>query len=355
MRVLIVAGGTGGHISPGVSIYKELQKEQVSLLFITDSRGLKFPIIKNFVKSEDVKLIPISGGFSRNIFRNFKVLYEFLISFFISLKLILSFNPDRIVLTGGYVSGPVGLAGVVLRKKIILLEQNTVMGITNKILSIFASKVILTFPLKGVKKYPNNFERIGNPIRYGPEDFVIKDYAKNNYGFSSDEKVVGIILGSQGAKKVNEIILNCIQDLSKKYGIIWSTGQSYYQDIFERCNNIGNVKVFPFIEDVNIFMCAVDVVISRAGASALSEIAFFGVPSILIPFPYASKNHQYYNALFFETHGAGVIIEESELNVDKLISTLDFIFKNIDTFRSNAKRLFPSDVNQRVVDVILKD
>lgn len=355
MKVLIVAGGTGGHISPGVSIYRELKKRGVSLLFVTDSRGLKFPIISNFVNSEEVKVIPISGGFSKNIFRNFRVFYEFLVSFFVSFRLILSFNPDRIILTGGYVSGPVGVASIVLRKKIILLEQNSVMGITNRILSLFASKVILTFPLKDRKKYPKNFERIGNPIRYGSEDMVIKEYAKNKYGFSGDEKVIGIILGSQGAKRVNEMLLECIQELSGKYGIIWATGQSYYQDIFEKCKNISNVKVFPFIEDVNTFMCAVDVVISRAGASTLSEIAFFGVPSILIPFPYASKNHQYYNALFFETHGAGIIIEESEISSDKLISVLDFVFKNIDTFRSNVKKLFPSDVNQRVVDIILSD
>lgn len=355
MKVLVVAGGTGGHISPGVSVYKELTKRGISVLFITDSRGLKFPIIRNSVRSEDIRVIPISSGFSRNLFKNFRVIYEFLVSFFVSIRLILSFSPDRIVLTGGYVSGPVGFAGVLLGKKLVLLEQNAVMGLTNKVLSIFASKVILTFPLKGVKRYPKNFERVGNPIRYNVEDIVIKDYAKNSYGFSGEEKVVGIILGSQGAKKVNEILLEGIQELSKRYGIIWSTGQDYYQSIFERCNGMSNVKVFPFIEDVNMFMCAVDIVISRAGASALSEIAFFGVPSILIPFPYASKNHQYYNALFFETHGAGIIIEESELTVDKLLSAIDFVFKNIDTFRSNAKKLFPKDVNQKVVDAIISE
>lgn len=355
MKFLIVAGGTGGHISPGVAIYKKIKENpENKVVFVTNPHGLKFPIIKLNISNDDLVVIPISKGFSRNILRNFQTLKEFFVSFFISLRLVFSFSPDRVILTGGYVSGSVGLASAILRKKIILLEQNSVMGFTNKVLSFFAEKVILTFPLKGRKKYSRKYERIGNPVRYEDKDIIMKDSAKNTYGFSGDDKVVGIVLGSQGAKRVNEVILNCIEELAEEYKIVWVTGQEYYDDIVSKCKELKNVKIFPFINDVNVFMSAVDVIISRAGASTLAELSFFGVPAVLIPFPYASNNHQYYNAIFFESHGAGIVVEESELSLDKLLSVLDLLFKNLDIFKSNVKKLFPSDVTQKVLNKILE-
>ncbi|MFN4245847.1 MAG: UDP-N-acetylglucosamine--N-acetylmuramyl-(pentapeptide) pyrophosphoryl-undecaprenol N-acetylglucosamine transferase, partial [Brevinematia bacterium] len=197
-------------------------------------------------------------------------------------------------------------------------------------------------------------ERIGNPIRYTEKDILIKSYARNVYGFSANDKVVGIILGSQGAKRVNEIILEGVEKLLENYRLVWVTGQDYYDMVFEKCKRFDGVKVFPFINDVNVFMSAIDIAISRAGASTLSELSFFGVPSVIIPFPYASRNHQYYNALFFESRGAGVLIDESEASIDKILSALEFIFRNIDVFKSNVKRIFQYNVNDIIVSRILE-
>ncbi len=355
MKLMVVAGGTGGHISPGISVYKILKSRGIDVFFVTNPKGLEFPIIKDNVKNEDLILLPISGGVSKSFFKNFKVIMEFFVSLFLSFKYVMLYNPNVIVLTGGYVSGPIGLAGWILGKKLVLLEQNSVMGLTNTFLSFFARKVILTFPLVNKKKLSDKYERIGNPVRYSESDILVKSYAKNTYGFSESDKVIGIILGSQGAKRVNEIILNGIDRLLESYKVLWITGQSYYNTVFEKCKNLNGVKVFPFLSNVNVFMSAIDVAISRSGASTLSELSFFGVPSVVIPFPYASRNHQYYNALFFESHGASLLIDESEFNIEKLLSALDFIFRNIDTFRLNAKKIFPSKLNDTVIDKILKD
>ncbi|MEN2997647.1 MAG: UDP-N-acetylglucosamine--N-acetylmuramyl-(pentapeptide) pyrophosphoryl-undecaprenol N-acetylglucosamine transferase [Brevinematia bacterium] len=353
MKFLVVAGGTGGHISPGIAIYKKLKESYKEVLFVTNPHGLKFPIVKENVESNDLFILPISRSFSKNLIGNLTTLKEFIISIFSSLKLIFSFNPDRVILTGGYVSGPIGIVSTIFGKKVILLEQNSVMGLTNKILSLFAKKVILSFPLKGQKDYPSKYERIGNPIRYSETDILIKEYAKNTYGFSEEDKVLGIILGSQGAKKVNEFILEHIKELAERYKILWITGQDHYEMVYRRCMEEKNIKVFPFINEINVFMSAVDVAISRAGASTLSELSFFGVPTVIIPFPFASKNHQYFNALFFETHGAGIIIEEPDLTIEKLLSALDTIFRNIEIFRSNAKKISPSNATQKVIQKVL--
>ncbi|MGB9621451.1 MAG: UDP-N-acetylglucosamine--N-acetylmuramyl-(pentapeptide) pyrophosphoryl-undecaprenol N-acetylglucosamine transferase [Brevinematia bacterium] len=351
MKICIVSGGTGGHISPGISIYKELKKRENEVIFITNPHALKFPLVTDWVKSDDIVVIPISQGFSKKKpISNLKVVKEFIQSTFISLKVLKSFQPDVVVLTGGYVSGPVGKAALLLGKKIVLLEQNSVMGLTNSILSMFATRVILTFPLKN-KRVSSKFIRLGNPIRYSEEDIVIKDTAKSYFGFSSEDRVLGIILGSQGAKKVNEFLLNYIEAIAENYKIIWITGNDYYQEILEKCK-CDNVKVFPFFSDINMFMSAADVVITRGGASTLSEIAFFGVPSIIIPFPYAAKNHQYHNAMFFEIHGAGIIIEEKELTIEKLLGTIEFVFKNYKIFKANVNQLFPKNILSEIVRVL---
>lgn len=353
MRFLVVAGGTGGHISPGIALYKEIKKRNNQVLFVTNPQGLKFPLIRESVSNSEIITIPISRGLSKNFLKNLTTLKEFLASFFISLKILLSFDPEIVILTGGYTSGPIGLASLLLRKKIVLLEQNSVMGTTNRLMSLFASKIILSFPLRGKKRYSKKYEVIGNPVRYSDEDRLIKDYAKSTYGFSGEDKVVGIILGSQGAKRVNEVIMEIIEEVSREYKIIWATGQDYYEAVFKKCKNLENVRVFPFINNINVFMSAIDAAVARAGASTLAELSFFGVPGIFIPFPYASKNHQYYNALFFETKGAGIVVKESELTGKKLLSALELIFKNLDTFRRNAEKVFPKNVTQEVIHRII--
>ncbi|MCX8028632.1 MAG: UDP-N-acetylglucosamine--N-acetylmuramyl-(pentapeptide) pyrophosphoryl-undecaprenol N-acetylglucosamine transferase [Brevinematales bacterium] len=354
MNIIIVSGGTGGHISPGISLYNSLKQKGHNVIFITNSHALKFPIVGKNVNKNDIITISISKGLSKNLIRNLVVFWEFIISLFEAIKVIISTKTDLILLTGGYVSGPVGIAGIITGKPIIVFEQNSVMGITNKILSIFAKKVILTFPLNKVKKYRKNFERIGNPIRYSEEDIIFKNYAKNTFGFNGEDKVVGIILGSQGAKRVNEIISENIKKLTEMYKVIWITGNDYYEDISSKFSSIPNLKLFPFMTDVNIFFSAVDVVITRGGASTLSEIAFFGVPPIIIPFPYAANNHQYYNGLFFESRGAGIVIEERELTYQKLIEALELVFKNYDIFKTNVKKLFPPKTTETIVSTVLQ-
>ena len=364
MKICIAAGGTGGHISPGVSLYKSFKSKGFELLFITNPHALKFPIIKEEVESQDIITIPISSGFTKNIMKNLKTLLEFIKSITISLKSLKSFNPDKIILTGGYSSAPIGIASFLLGKEAILLEQNSVMGTTNKILSFIAKNVILSFPLEGVKN-KRKFIKLGNPIRYSLNDKMMKDTARNILGFNqSDRKLIGIVLGSQGAKKVNEFLCKNILSILENFDIIWITGEDYYDYVQSKIKNtIDNstdlkskiqIKIYPFITKMNLFFSAIDIAISRAGASTLSELSFFGVPSILIPFPYSAHNHQYYNARYFETKGASVLIKEEELTIESLLDAINFILNNFTIFSSNTRNIFPQNVTDVIADKITK-
>ncbi len=360
MRICISAGGTGGHISPGVALYKSFKSKGFDVLFITNPHALEFPIIKEEVNIKDIFQIPISRGLSRNIIKNLKTLIEFVKSVIISVKTLKSFNPDKIILTGGYASAPAGIAGFLLGKDIILLEQNTVMGTTNKILSLISKAVITSFPLEKKNK---KFIVVGNPIRYSLEDRVIKDSARNILGLEqSKRKVIGIVLGSQGAKKVNEFLCENIGKILEEFDVIWITGTSYYETILSRTKNLiatslekgFKIKIFPFITKMNIFFSAIDIAIARAGASTLSELSFFGVPAVLIPFPHAAHNHQYYNAKYFEKKGAAVVIEEKDLIIENLLEAVKLIHNNLLVFSSNTRKIFPQNVTEVVADKILK-
>jgi len=360
MKICISAGGTGGHISPGVALYKSFKSKNFDVLFITNPHALEFPIIKEEVNSKDIAQIPISRGFSKNIIKNLKTLIEFIKSVFASVKILKNFNPDKIVLTGGYASAPVGIAGFLLGKDVILLEQNAVMGTTNKILSSISKAVILSFPLGKENK---KFILIGNPIRYSLEDKMIKDSARNILGLEpSERKVIGIVLGSQGAKKVNEFLCENIEKILEEFDVIWIPGTNYYETILSKTKNLVaslsekgfQLKIFPFITKMNIFFSAIDIAITRAGASTLSELSFFGVPAVLIPFPHAAHNHQYHNAKHFEKKGAAVVIEEKNLTTENLLEAVRLINNNLSIFSSNVRNVFPQNVTDVVADKILR-
>ncbi len=350
---LIVSGGTGGHVSPGISVFKVLSSKYENVFFVTNPHALEFPIVKENVPSDKTFVIPISRGFSRrNLFRNVLTLIDFIKSFFISLIIILKVKPDLIISSGGYASAAVGVAGVLLGRSLILLEQNSIIGTTNKILSLFSKKVILTFPVEKISK---KHVIIGNPVRFQENDIITKEEATRllNVNFENDLKTLGIVGGSQGAKFINEFFLSHVEIISKKYNIIWITGKDYFEKVVNNVK-LDNVKIFPFITEMNRFFCAIDICISRSGASTLSEVSFFGVPCILIPFPLAKKNHQYYNAIYFERKGGGIVIEQKDVNVEIILESLKKIEKNISEFRENSRNVFPRNVTEKILEEIDK-
>lgn len=356
MNVIFACGGTGGHIFPAIAIAEELlRREKVKILFIGSYDGMEKDIIKKF----NFNFIPISA---KPIIRKLtlkNILNCFLIikAIFESLKVIKNFNPDIVIGTGGFVSFPMLIAAVLIKKRTLIHEPNVYPGIANRVLGLFATKITTGF--KETKKYfPAHKTKVtGNPVRYSILD---KDKLKSIKYFKLDNnrRTILIMPGSQAAKKINDTVaisLKRIEKEIKNIQIIWMTGKLDYKKIKKIKKQFKiKIKVFDFIYNSGFAYAASDVAILRAGASTLSEIVTMQMPAILVPYPFATDNHQEKNALLFEKNKAAMVIKDKDFNEEKLIEGLKFILneKNNKKIRKNLKKLYVRNSSKKIVDFI---
>jgi UDP-N-acetylglucosamine--N-acetylmuramyl-(pentapeptide) pyrophosphoryl-undecaprenol N-acetylglucosamine transferase len=251
---------------------------------------------------------------------------ESFVSLFKVSKVIRNFKPDIVIGTGGYVCGSVLLAAALMNVPTLIHEQNAFPGVTNKILARLVDVVAVNFS-EAKKYFPQNNKVIvtGNPIR-GNMLSISHEEGLKEFGFSEELPVVFVVGGSRGAKKLNEsVLLLAKQCVSKKsFQMLHMTGETQYEDITKQYSSMGiavdteYLKVMPYLHNMPHALAASDIIISRCGASTLSEITALGKPSILIPYPYATDNHQEYNARALEKNGAAVVILERDLSADIL-------------------------------------
>lgn len=325
MRVILSGGGTGGHIYPAVSIAKEIKNRDKSadILFIGTEQGLESSIIpKEGFKLRTIKV----RGFARKVsFENVIAVQQAFVSIFSAMNIIRKHKPDIVIGTGGYVCGSVVLAAAMLGIPTIIHEQNAFPGVTNKILSRFVDFVAVNFQESAA--YFHNRKKIGvtgNPIRKDILN-VSRPEGMKALGFSDKLPLVFVVGGSRGAKKINESVLliaeNCLKG---QYQMLHMTGETQYDQVCKLYSERGialdqaALKVVPYLHNMPYALAASDIVISRCGASTLSEITALGKPSILIPYPYATDNHQEYNARALEKNGAAVVLLERDLNEEIL-------------------------------------
>lgn len=328
MRVILSGGGTGGHIYPAVSIAKEIKRQyqNAEILFIGTEKGLESSI----VPQEGFRLLTIKvRGFERKLsFGNIAAVKESFVSLFRVSKVIREFKPDIVIGTGGYVCGSVLLSAVLMNIPTMIHEQNAFPGVTNKILARLVDIVALNF--SEAKKYFPKSDKVivtGNPIR-GNMLCVSREEGLKEFGFSKELPVVFVVGGSRGAKKLNEsVLLLAKQCVAKKsFQMLHMTGETQYDNIMKQygidgiATDTGYLKVMPYLHNMPHALAASDIIISRCGASTLSEITALGKPSILIPYPYATANHQEYNARALEKNGAAVVILERDLSAGILCS-----------------------------------
>lgn len=326
MRVILSGGGTGGHIYPAVSIAKEIKKQyqNAEILFIGTEKGLESSI----VPKEGFNLLKIKvRGFERKLsLGNVIAVKESFTSLFRVSKIIRDFKPDIVIGTGGYVCGSVLLAAALMNVPTLIHEQNAFPGVTNKILARLVDIIAVNFS-EAKAYFPQNSKVIvtGNPIRSDMLSISREDGLKE-FGFSKELPVVFVVGGSRGAKRLNEsVLLLAKQAVDKKsLQMLHMTGETQYEDIVQKYSSQGTaldtryLKVVPYLHNMPYALAACDIIISRCGASTLSEITALGKPSILIPYPYATDNHQEYNARALEKNGAAVVILERDLNAELL-------------------------------------
>lgn len=353
MRVIVSAGGTGGHIYPAIAIINKIKEEEPKseILYIGTSDRMEKDLIPELgIKYE---AITISGLKRKLTLKNIKVLYLFLKARQKCKKIISEFDPDIVIGAGGYVTGPVIWAAKKLGKKTFIHEQNSVVGLSNKYLTKYADKIGVSFS-STLDAFPKNKVVLtGNPC--SEKAIKMKKANKEDYGLSKNKKLVLIVMGSLGSKTINDKIVSFLNDFKDKdYEVMFVTGNSYY----EKVKNIkvpNNVKVVPFVYEMPSLMKVTDLMVSRAGASTMSEILVLNVPTIFIPSPYVTNNHQYKNAMDLVSQNAALMLEEKDLTKDNLIKLIDDTLNDKNTYKNikdNLKELGIKDSGERIYEVL---
>mgnify|MGYP001290929980 CR=1 FL=1 len=352
-RIIICGGGTGGHLFPAISIKTQLSNRGAQVLYMGSKHGIESI---RMTKDKNTYFLDIKGIHRTlsisNIIENITFPFKVVTSIIKSLKIIYQYNPMIVIGTGGYSSGIPLISAIILRKKILLQEQNSYPGITTRILSRFSNKVCIAYN-ESTKYIKTNTIFSGNPIR---SDFKIikKNDAKAILNISKYKFTIFICGGSQGSKPINEHIINNLNYYNNlNANIIWQCGFNHYKKI-SKLNLNTNIKLFDFINKMDQVYSACDLVVSRSGALTLSEINFFGKASILIPFPSAAGNHQHKNALVSKHNNASILIKQNNLikgelekNIEKLINSPEDLY----VMENGARSL--STPNS--IDIILKE
>lgn len=336
MKVIISAGGTGGHIYPALAIINKIKECEPNSKFLyigTHDRMEKDIVPKYNIPFEQIEIY----GFNRKkIFKNFKTIECLIRANKKCKKLIKDFDPDIVIGVGGYVTVPVIKSAKKLGYKTFIHEQNSVPGKANTYLSNYADLIGVSF--NSSKNYfpKNKVVLTGNPCS---ED-ALKVTACDKKEFNlSDKPLVLFVMGSLGAGKVNDFLIKTMSLFNNKnYEILYVTGKGDYDKI-KQINFPKNIKVVPYIEKITRVMKKTDIMVTRAGASTLSEIISLKIPSIIIPSPYVPNNHQYKNALDLVKANAGIMIEEKDLKGDILVRTIDNLLKDKEQLNNMKKNL----------------
>lgn len=336
MKIAIVAGGTGGHIYPALSLAEELEKRGHDITFIgSNDRMEKDVIPQHNFKYIGLDVYTTMGGVSQKI----KSLLSIEKAYKKCLDILRGF--DMAIGFGNYISIPVMEAACKLKLKTVVHEQNSFVGRANRVLDTKVDLIIGSYK-ENLKQFKNkNIKILGNP--QSSKAYTIKKNANviSDLGLDPNKKTVVIFMGSLGSSTVNEKLIDYFKTLDGSYQVVYGTGKLHYDDAIKKSPKRDYLKVFERIDGINVMKNST-LLICRAGATTLSEIEAIGMPSILIPSPYVPNNHQYYNGKALVDCGAAIMIEEKDLNADLLSKTVSDIInddKLLKDLSSNALKL----------------
>jgi UDP-N-acetylglucosamine--N-acetylmuramyl-(pentapeptide) pyrophosphoryl-undecaprenol N-acetylglucosamine transferase len=316
MRVIISGGGTGGHIFPAISIANAIRERNPDAQILFVGALGKMEMEKVPAAGYDIVGLPVAGFQRRLTWKNFTFLFKLAVSLYKARKIISTFSPDVVVGVGGYASGPV--LRMALRKKIpaLIQEQNSYPGVTNRILSAKVNTICVAY--EGMERFfpASKIVLTGNPIRQGLLKPIDMDEANSHFGLHPNRKTVLVIGGSLGARSVNQGVLAGIDLFVKNdVQVIWQTGKLYFDEMRQSLANKGvdeYIKVNDFVSRMDLAYGRADVVISRAGASSISEIALLGKAAIFVPSPNVAEDHQTKNAMALVNKKAAFLVRDAE-------------------------------------------
>ncbi|MCW3788397.1 undecaprenyldiphospho-muramoylpentapeptide beta-N-acetylglucosaminyltransferase [Plebeiibacterium sediminum] len=357
MKVIISGGGTGGHIFPAVSIANALMERDSSteILFV----GAEGKMEMEKVPAAGYKIVglPVAGFQRRLTYKNITFFFKLAASMLKARKVVKDFNPDVVVGVGGYASGPV--LRVASNKNIpcVIQEQNSFPGVTNRILSKKVSKICVAYP-EMERFFPaEKIVLTGNPVRQNLLKKVDRTEAAKYFGLNPEKKVVFVTGGSLGARTINEGILEGYQTLlDQGIQLIWQTGKYYYDQIKSQVQENDHIKILAFVDKMEAAFSLADVVVSRAGASSISEMALLKKAAIFVPSPNVSEDHQTKNAMALVKEGAAVMVKDAEVK-EKLVNEVVDLVKNEETAENlmqNVIKFAKPNAANEIVDELLK-
>lgn len=363
MKIVLAGGGTGGHLTPLVAVARKIKEKvpEAEFVFV----GPKGKLEKDLIESEGVKIRNISVGKLRRYFsfqNVIDILFKVPIGIIQCLFILLSEMPDAIFSKGGYASFPVVIVGWLYRIPIMIHESDANPGLANSMLGKFCDRVAVSYSEAEVYFPADQVVHTGSPIR---EDINRGNAqaAREKFHLTESKKVIFVWGGSQGARNINNRILDILPELMRRYQIIHQTGELNYEESVKKAGEMGfksgydGYVALPFIsEGLGDILALADLVISRAGSTSISEIAANGKPAIIIPLENSANDHQRMNAYSLAKAGACVILEESNLGENMLMRNVDDILDDEELNRKlseNIKRFYHPDAAERIADGIL--
>jgi len=336
MKVIISAGGTGGHIYPALSIVAKIKEKDPTseILYIGTKNRMESEIVpKMGINYRGINVI----GLHKNL-SVFKAIPLFLKAISKCKKIIKEFNPDVVIGVGGYITAPVIYSAKKLGYKTIIHEQNSIPGKTNMFLEKYTDKILVSLP-GSINYFKKKTILTGNPR--SQEAYYAKTLSKKEFGLDSQKKLVLIVMGSLGSETIMKALLEMIPKFEgKDYEVMIVTGKDYFEKYPKKVPK--NVFIVPFINNMVNLLKNVDVLVTRAGASTIAEVLAIGLPCILVPSPYVANNHQYYNAKELVDKSASLLLEEKDFNSENLQKKIDLLLQNNVLYKemsNNAKKL----------------
>lgn len=351
MKVIIAAAGTGGHINPGIAIANEIKKHNPSaqITFIGTPRGLENDLVpRSGYKLKTIEAYGIQRKLSLNNLRN---VLKTLKSYKTANKIIKEIKPDIVIGTGGYICGPVFSAATKYKIPTVLHESNAFPGIAVKVLSKKTDTILVGFE-DAKKRLPKAKKVVvtGTPTKVNKVELTQeqKENLKKQFNIKNDLPIVIVFGGSQGAESINKCFIDIInKKMNKEYQIIWGVGQKKYEEVRNSIKELYNVTLVPYIYNMDEVLNLADLVVARSGAMTITEVAKCGKPAIFIPFPYATENHQEYNAKVLVDANAAKMILDKDLSSNKLNDMINEIIKD----KTILKQMSENALNKSISNV----
>jgi UDP-N-acetylglucosamine--N-acetylmuramyl-(pentapeptide) pyrophosphoryl-undecaprenol N-acetylglucosamine transferase len=359
-RVIISGGGTGGHIFPAIAIANELKTQIpcVEILFVGAEGRMEMEKIPQ--AGYRIKALPIAGFQRNNLWANFSLPIKIIKSLFLARKIIQEFKPDAVIGVGGYASGPTLKMANILNIPTFLQEQNSYPGKTNMMLAKKARKIFTAYD--GLSNFFPSHKIIlaGNPVRQNIVDIEGKrERAFTHFDLDPNKKTLLVVGGSLGAKTLNESMDENIQELANRgIQVIWQCGKFYADQLFHKWDKHlpTGIWINPFIFDMDYAYAAADLIVSRAGAISVSELALVGKPTILVPSPHVAEDHQTKNAMALIEKNACILVKDKEAKNRLLPVIIDTINNEnlCNKLGENIKKMGLPDAGKTIVEQIIK-